>query len=141
MLSQSSPRALEEIAEELFADGFEVSQAMLARDLEQVGAVKVRREGRVGYTLQDQRNERSQATQRLERIFAEWAQSVQTSGNLIVVRTPPGSAHLVALAIDQAKFPEVVGTIAGDDAVFVAIRSDLPPEPLATRLREMLGDH
>ena len=44
-------------------------------------------------------------------------------------------------AIDQAKFPEVVGTIAGDDAVFVAIRSDLPPEPLATRLREMLGDH
>jgi transcriptional regulator of arginine metabolism len=85
--------------------------------------------------------ERKQATERLRRIFAEWVQAVEPSGNLIVVRTPPGSAHLVAFAIDQTRFPEVVGTIAGDDALFIAIRSDLPPEPLALRLRDLMSEH
>jgi transcriptional regulator of arginine metabolism len=114
---------------------------MIARDLEQIGAVKVRREGKLGYALPEGRGARDQATERLRRIFAEWVQTVETSGSMIVVRTPPGSAHLVALAVDQSRFPEVVGTIAGDDALFIAVRSDLPPEPLADRLREFVGDH
>src|SRR5919199_1575798 len=125
----------QEIAAWLTENGFEVTQGNLARDLEQVGAVKVRREGELAYRLPDGSGARNQATERLQRIFAEWVQAVETSGNLIVVRTPPGSAHMVGLAVDQAKFPEVVGTIAGDDALFVAIRDGLPSEPLALRLR------
>ena len=58
-----------------------------------------------------------------------------------MIRTPPGSAHIVSLAIDQAKLPEVVGTIAGDDTLFVAVRSGLPPEPLAQRLRDFIQSH
>jgi transcriptional regulator of arginine metabolism len=140
MLTEAA-RTADEVARLLSQAGFEVSQATVARDLEQIGAIKMKRGGKVGYTLPEKLGKRDEANERLRRIFAEWAQAVDTSGSLIVVRTPPGSAHLVALALDQAKFPEVVGTIAGDDALFIAIRSDLPPEPLALRLREMLGEH
>lgn len=141
MLREGEALAGDEIAMRLSKSGREVTQATIARDLEQVGAVKVKRKGRIGYTLPEKLGERSAASERLQRIFAEWAQSVETSGNLIVVRTPPGSAHLVGLAIDQAKFPEIVGTIAGDDAVFIAVRSSLPPEPLADRLRDLIREH
>ncbi|MES2136770.1 MAG: arginine repressor [Pseudomonadota bacterium] len=135
------PKGSDEVARLLSQAGYDVSQATVARDLEEIGAVKMKRRGKVGYTLSEKLGKRDESNERLKRIFAEWAQAVDTSGSMIVVRTPPGSAHLVALALDQAKFPEVVGTIAGDDALFVAIRSDLSPEPLASRLREMLTDH
>ncbi len=140
MLRESGHSSADDIAVSLSDEGFEVTQATIARDLEQIGAVKVKREGRLGYTLPEKLGSRNQATERLARIFAEWVQAVETSGSMIVVRTPPGSAHLVALAVDQARFPEVVGTIAGDDALFLAIRSDLPAEPLALRLRDLMGE-
>jgi transcriptional regulator of arginine metabolism len=140
MLTEN-PRGQDEVVRVLAQAGIEVSQATVARDLEQIGAVKMKRGGKVGYMLPEKLGKRDKASERLRSIFAEWAHAVETSGNMIVVRTPPGSAHLVALAIDQAKFPEVAGTIAGDDAIFIAIRSGLPPEPLALRLREMLGEH
>jgi transcriptional regulator of arginine metabolism len=92
----------------------------------------------MGYALSDQLADRDRSGERLRRIFAEWVQSIQTAGNLIVVRTPPGSAGLVCLALDQAKLPEVVGTIAGDDTLFIAVKSGLPTEPLAQRLRDFV---
>jgi transcriptional regulator of arginine metabolism len=138
MLRNDAPHSADELAAQLTQAGFEVNQADVARDLEQIGAVKVQRDGKLAYALPERHGERNRSAERLQRIFAEWAQSVDTSGNMIVVRTPPGSAHLVGLAIDQAKFPEVVGTIAGDDALFIAVRSGLPPEPLAQRLRDMM---
>jgi transcriptional regulator of arginine metabolism len=137
ILRNDGPQNAEDLAMRLSEAGFEVTQATVARDLEQIGAVKVKREGKFGYALPEKLGDRNRPTERLQRIFAEWVQSVETSGSLIVVRTPPGSAHLVGLAVDQAKFPEVVGTIAGDDALFIAVRTGLPPEPLAQRLRDM----
>jgi len=138
MLREGSARSQEEVAAYLIDAGYEVTQATVARDLEQVGAVKVKREGKLGYSLPEKLGDRNWPTDRLQRIFAEWVQGVETSGNLVVVRTPPGSAHLVALAVDQAKLPEIVGTIAGDDALFIAVRSSLPSEPLAQRLRDLM---
>jgi transcriptional regulator of arginine metabolism len=140
MLREGPARSPEEVAAQLSGSGFAVTQATVARDLEQIGAVKVKREGKLGYALPEKLGERNWAADRLGRIFAEWVQSVDCSGNLVVVRTPPGSAHLVGLAVDQAKLPEVVGTIAGDDALFIAVRSGLPPEPLAQRLRDLMGE-
>jgi transcriptional regulator of arginine metabolism len=140
MLREGPVRSQEEVATRLTEAGYEVTQGTVARDLEQIGAVKVKREGKLGYSLPEKLGDRNWSQDRLGRIFAEWVQSVETSGSMVVVRTPPGSAHLVALAVDQAKFPEVVGTIAGDDALFIAVRSNLPAEPLAERLRDMMGD-
>ena len=139
MLREGSARTQDEVAARLTQEGFEVTQATVARDLEQIGAVKVKREGKLGYALPEKLGDRNWPVDRLGRIFAEWVQSVETSGSMVVVRTQPGSAHLVALAVDQAKLPEVVGTIAGDDALFIAVKSSLPTEPLAQRLRDLMG--
>jgi len=139
MLREGSATTQDEVAERLAETGFDVTQAVVARDLEQIGAVKVKREGKLSYSLPEKLGDRNWPVDRLKRIFAEWVQAVETSGSLVVVRTPPGSAHLVALAVDQAKLPEIVGTIAGDDALFIAVRSSLPAEPLAQRLRDLMG--
>ena len=138
MLREGSATTQDEVAERLAETGFYVTQAVVARDLEQIGAVKVKREGKLSYSLPEKLGDRNWPVDRLKRIFAEWVQAVETSGSMVVVRTPPGSAHLVALAVDQAKLPEIVGTIAGDDALFIAVRSSLPAEPLAQRLRDLM---
>jgi len=140
ILREGPARSQDEVAALLAEAGYEVTQATVARDLEQVGAVKVKREGKLGYSLPEKLGDRNWPADRLRRIFTEWVQSVETSGSMVVVRTPPGSAHLVALAVDQAKLPEIVGTIAGDDAIFIAVRSSLPAEPLAQRLRDLMRD-
>ena len=140
MLREAPATSQEDVAARLADAGYEVTQATVARDLEQIGAVKVKREGKLGYSLPEKLGDRNWPVERLKRIFAEWVQAVETSGSMVVVRTPPGSAHLVGLAVDQAKFPEVVGTIAGDDVLFIAVRSNLPPEPLAERLRDLMSD-
>jgi len=139
MLREGSATTQDEVAERLAETGFDVTQAVVARDLEQIGAVKVKREGKLSYSLPEKLGDRNWPVDRLKRIFAEWVQAVETSGSMVVVRTPPGSAHLVALAVDQAKLSEIVGTIAGDDALFIAVRSSLPAEPLAQRLRDLMG--
>jgi transcriptional regulator of arginine metabolism len=139
MLREGPAPTQQDVAARLAEAGYDVTQATVARDLEQVGAVKVKREGKLSYSLPEKLGDRNWPVDRLKRIFADWVQAVETSGSMVVVRTPPGSAHLVALAVDQAKLPEVVGTIAGDDALFIAVRSTLPTEPLAQRLRDLMG--
>jgi len=112
----------EELLERLRAIGFEVTQATVSRDLDQLGAIKVRRAGRVGYALPDDLPSAPASESRQRAIFREWVRSAEAVGNLIVVRTPPGSAHLVGVAIDESRVPEIAGTICGDDTIFVAVR-------------------
>ena len=126
----------EEATERLGAAGFAVTQATVSRDLVQLGAVKVKRGGVIRYALPDQLAETDWAASRLERIFAEWVQSVEPAGSLLVLRTPPGSAHIVGLALDQAQLPEVAGTISGDDTLFIAVRDGVNAHLLADRFRK-----
>ena len=112
----------EEVTERLAALGFNVTQATVSRDLDQIGAVKVKRGGVMSYSLADQVGDSDWAAGRLERILSEWVQSVEAAGNMIVMKTPPGSAHLVGAALDQAKLPEVAGTVCGDDTLFLVVR-------------------
>lgn len=110
----------DELAEGLAALGVAVTQATISRDLEQLGAVKVRRDNRLVYALPDQRQPGDGPD--LASVVRDWVRSVDVAGNLVVLRTPPGSAHLVAVALDGSDLPEVVGTISGDDTIFIAIR-------------------
>jgi transcriptional regulator of arginine metabolism len=123
----------EELAERLGAMGFAVTQATISRDLEQLGAVKVRREGHLSYALPDEA--RSGPGPRLAAVLRDWVRSVETAGNLVVIKTPPGSAHLVGVALDSSGLPEIVGTICGDDTSFIACRSAAEAEALAMRFR------
>jgi transcriptional regulator of arginine metabolism len=129
----------EEVTERLAALGFAVTQATVSRDLEQLGAVKVKRGGVLCYALPDQLAAADWSTSRLERILREWVIGIEAAGRLLIVRTPPGSAHLVASAIDHAQLPEIAGTVSGDDTLFVAIRDDADIAALRARFERMAG--
>jgi transcriptional regulator of arginine metabolism len=127
----------EEVTARLGALGFSVTQATVSRDLDQMGAVKVKRGGALSYALPDQIGDNDWAAARLRRILAEWVVSIEAAGNLLVIRTPPGSAHLVGLALDQARLDEVAGTICGDDTLFVALKDGVHPGLMADHFRKL----
>jgi transcriptional regulator of arginine metabolism len=129
----------EEATERLGELGFAVTQATVSRDLEQLGAVKVKRGGILSYALPDQIGGADWSTGRLERILTEWALSIEAAGQLIVIKTPPGSAHLVASAIDHSGLPEIAGTVSGDDTLFLAVRDGVSIPALLRRFEALMG--
>ena len=119
----------------LAADGFPVTQATLSRDLDEIGAVRLRSAGggfvyvvprdgddAVSRPTSDRLQTASAAHARLIRMAGELLVSVRASGNIVVARTPPGGAHLLAGAIDHADLATVIGTVAGDDTVLCVCR-------------------
>jgi len=129
----------EELTEGLKAQGYAVTQATVSRDLEQLGAVKLKRGGVLSYALPDQLGGADWSAGRLERLLREFVVSVEVAGQLIVIKTPPGSAHLVASAIDHAALPEIAGTVSGDDTMFVAIRDGIAIHQVMARFERLMG--
>jgi len=120
-------RAQTDLADRLAAEGIQVTQATLSRDLEELGAVKVRSaDGSSAYLIPEDGATRLRAAEatpaRLQRLLRELLNEADASGNLVVLRTPPGAAQFLASALDRAGLPEVVGTIAGDDTILVVAR-------------------
>jgi transcriptional regulator of arginine metabolism len=139
-LIRAEPHASqEELTERLRDLGHQVTQATVSRDLVSLGAVKVKREGALRYVLPDQLGARDWASGQLERIVGEWVREIEGAGPLVVLRTPPGSAHLVASAIDQAQSLDVAGTVAGDDTIFVAVRDGYSISAVIRRFEAMIG--
>ena len=126
----------EEVAVRLSALGFEVTQATVSRDLDQIGALKVRRNGRITYALPDQLTGNATPS-RLASVLRDWVRSADVAATIVVLKTPPGSAHLVGVALDEAALPEVVGNICGDDTIFIACRSTAEADATAAKLRAM----
>ena len=108
------------------------TQATLSRDLEELGAVKVRgTDGTAAaYVIpedgQGPLRSAEQAPDRLRRLLRELLTGADSSGNLVVLRTPPGAAQFLASALDRSGLPDVIGTIAGDDTILVVARDDTP---------------
>ena len=137
VLSSRQVHSQAELAALLAADGIDVTQATLSRDLEELGAVKLRgADGGVGVYVvpEDGSPVRGVAggTERLSRLLGELLVSTDASANLAVLRTPPGAAHYLASAIDRAALHEVVGTVAGDDTILVIAREPMTGAQLAT---------
>ena len=124
----------EEVATRLSALGFEVTQATVSRDLDQIGALKVRRNGRITYALPDQLAG-AVTPSRLASVLRDWVRSVDIAATIVVLKTPPGSAHLVGIALDQSDLPEIAGTVCGDDTLFLAVRDGVTVETIANRFR------
>lgn len=140
ILRGSPVASQEEVTERLRASGHQVTQATVSRDLDQLGAVKVKRGGVMSYALPDQIASSSDfAASRLQRILSEWVLGLEAAGNLIVFKTPPGSAHLVASAIDGSDLPEVAGTVSGDDTLFVAVRDGVTVGAVLNQFRRLSG--
>lgn len=116
--------------------GHDVTQATVSRDLRELGAMKVRTSDGFAYMLPDDVQRApidDLRDRRLEQFLRDFAVDVRTAGILVIVITPPGSANVVARAIDQAGLDDVVGTIAGDDTIFVATPSEMVASTLAQR--------
>jgi transcriptional regulator of arginine metabolism len=129
----------DELVAELRALGHDVTQATVSRDLDQLGAVKIRRGGETRYALPGDLAAATTPETRLRTLFAEWVREVTTAASLVVLKTPPGSAHLVGVALDTADLSAVAGTISGDDTLFIAARSAAEADALAAEWRGWLG--
>jgi transcriptional regulator of arginine metabolism len=154
---KSSPvRSQDELAELLAARGVRVTQATLSRDLEELGAVRLRGpDGVLVYALPGEPGpgglsglgavlaggpfapSAADPTSRLARITAELLISAEASANLVVLRTPAGAAQLLASAIDFAAWPSVLGTVGGDDTVIVISRDPAGGAALADELLQL----
>jgi len=118
LISTRAVRTQEELAEMLAADGWEVTQSSVSRDIGALGLVKVD-----GAYRRPPPSRRAAADPDEQRI-AEGVLSWDTAGDtLVVVHTAPGEANRVAVAMDRLAWPDIVGTIAGDDTIFVAVKS------------------
>ncbi|GMA26326.1 arginine repressor [Luteimicrobium album] len=138
-----------ELARALAADGLSVTQGTLSRDLIELRAEKVRStSGALVYAVPGEGGDRSvQAaadagylSARLARLCAEMLVSAEASGNLVVLRTPPGAANYLASAIDHSVLPDVLGCIAGDDTICVITRDPAGGDAVARRFLSLAGD-
>jgi transcriptional regulator of arginine metabolism len=124
----------------LAGQGVEATQTTVSRDLDDLGAVKVRLPGgETAYALPELPVHQIAPEDHLRRVLGEWVVEVAHSGNLVVLRTPPGSAHVVGSALDRSGVEEVVGTVAGDDTVLVVAAEEIGGQAMAERLRDIAG--
>jgi transcriptional regulator of arginine metabolism len=124
----------------LAVEGVEATQTTVSRDLEELGAVKVRLPGgETAYALPELPSHQVAPEDHLRRVLGEWVVEADHSGNLVVLRTPPGSAHVVGSALDRSGFPGVIGTVAGDDTVLVVASEAPGGAEVAGRLAGLAG--
>ena len=120
--------------------GVEATQATVSRDLEEIGAIKVRVAGGESvYAVPELPRDRPAPEEHLRRVLGDWVVEIDSSANLVVVRTPPGSAHVVASALDRAGLEDIVGTVAGDDTILVVASERVGGAALAGRLAAIAG--
>jgi transcriptional regulator of arginine metabolism len=140
MLENHGVTSQGQLVELLAADGVLATQATVSRDLEELGAVKVRVPGgETVYAIPEQPKDRIAPEEILKRAFSEWVVEVAHSGNIVVLRTPPGSAHVVASALDRSGLGGVLGTVAGDDTLFVLVSERAEARTVARKLSALAG--
>jgi transcriptional regulator of arginine metabolism len=121
-----------ELADALRREGHEVVQTTVSRDIHELGLIKVRHSsGRLVYAFPEESGYSEELTDALTR----WALTLEPSGNLVVVTTPYGYASALAQAIDVARHPHIVGTIAGENTVLLVSREPLTGAELADEIR------
>jgi transcriptional regulator of arginine metabolism len=121
-------------------EGVDATQTTVSRDLEDLGAVKVRLPGgESAYALPELPAHQVAPEDHLRRVLGEWVVEVAYSGNLVVLRTPPGSAHVVGSALDRSGLEAVIGTVAGDDTVLVVVDEGFGGQAMAARLSDVAG--
>jgi transcriptional regulator of arginine metabolism len=140
LLAENAVASQQQLVDLLADSGLTATRATVSRDLDGLGAVKVRVPGgNTVYAIPEHPTERIAPEEHLRRVMGDWVADIGSSGNLAMVRTPPGSAHVVASALDRAGLPEVLGTVAGDDSLIVVATDGIPGSDLAERLKELAG--
>lgn len=148
ILGRERVRSQAELLEVLATDGIEVTQATLSRDLLELGAEKVRSGRALVYAVPGEGGDRTarpaaaadEVSNRLRRLCEELLVTATATGNLVVVRTPPGAASYLASAVDHSVLEGVVGSIAGDDTIMVVTTGASRSRTVAARLLALSGN-
>ena len=120
--------------------GITATQATVSRDLDELGAVKIRtNQGETAYAIPEFEPDRIAPLDQLRRVLSEWVADVQVSAPIVVVRTPPGCAHVVASALDRSRLRGLVGTVAGDDTMLCVAAAGYGANRLAQDLVNLAG--
>jgi transcriptional regulator of arginine metabolism len=140
ILEQHPVTSQGQLVELLGAESVVATQATVSRDLEEMGAIKVRAAGGESvYAIPELPKDQVAPEDHLRRVLGDWVVEVAHSGNLVVLRTPPGSAHVVGSALDRAGLDEIIGTVAGDDTVLVVSAEQIGGAQVAGRLAALAG--
>ena len=126
----------EELASELRALGYKVTQATVSRDIRELRLIKVASKGGGFKYAKPDRHEIA-VSERLTRILSDSLVNVDSSGNIIVVKTLSGSANVAAEALDNLGWPEILGTIAGDNTIFIVTRTEADTTEITNRIRRL----
>jgi len=140
LIEQGAIENQAQLVELLAAQGCHATQATVSRDLDDLGAIKVRVPGgESAYAIPALPAQQVAPEDHLRRVCGDWVVEVAHSGNLVVLRTPPGSAHVVASALDRAGLPDLLGTVAGDDTLLVVVAEDVGGAKVAEQLTDLAG--
>lgn len=140
LLEEQAVSSQAQLVELLAADGVVATQATVSRDLEDLGALKVRIPGgTMAYAIPEHAKEGSAPDDHLRRVMGEFVVEVAHSANLVVLRTPPGSAHVIGSALDRAGLPHVLGTVAGDDTLILVCAEQVGGAAVAAELAALAG--
>lgn len=137
IISKYDIETQDELAEHLRRNGFDVTQATVSRDIKELRLIKVLGEnGTYKYATVDKAE--SGLVDRFMRMFAHSVISISHTGALVVLKTLPGSANAAAEAVDSLRWPEILGSIAGDNTIFVAVRSEADVPQVVEKFRSMM---
>jgi len=140
LLAEHGVTSQAQLVDLLAAEGVAATQATVSRDLEDLGAIKVRvGGGETVYAVPAMPKDAVAPEEHLRRVCSEWVVEVAHSANLVALRTPPGSAHVVGSALDRSGLPGVLGTVAGDDTLIVVVAEPVGGAEMAGRLAELAG--
>jgi transcriptional regulator of arginine metabolism len=140
LIQQHSVTNQPQLVELLADESITATQATVSRDLEDLGAVKVRVPGGATvYAVPEFAPERVAPLDQLRRVMGEWVAEVTHSGSIVIVRTPPGCAHVVASALDRSGIEGLLGTVAGDDTMMCVATESVGGVQLAATMRELAG--
>lgn len=128
----------DELAAELQNSGFEVTQATISRDIKELGIVKISLGGGLQKYTRDYGDFNS-ISAKISNLFKHAVLSIECANNLIVIKTLTGSANMAGMMVDGLSNPSVLGCVAGDDTVFVAVRTNEDAENLTDILRQLIA--
>lgn len=131
-------RTQDELAEALRREGIDVTQATVSRDIKEMMLVKVPTgDGSYRYAFPSDQSVMVSVA-RLEKTFQDSVISVNSSGNIVVLRTLPGTAQAVAYVLDNVRWPEIIGTVAGDDTIFLVVKPEKAVEKVVERFEAIM---
>ncbi len=137
LIDKQDVRTQKELAEKLKSQGFNVTQATVSRDIKEMRLLKVLSgTGEYKYATADQAE--YSVSDRFVRMFVDSVISIQSAGNIIVIKTLSGSANVAGEAIDSMRWPEILGTLSGDNTIFVIVHNIQDAEEVVRKFNEIL---